>query len=348
MTIRREVDKMADKINIALYWGAGCGGCDVAVLDIDAAILDVAAMANVTLWPIGFDTKYEDIEKMPDKSITISFYNGAIRNEENEYVARLLRQKSVVMIAFGSCACFGGTPGLANVTNKKEIMEMVYTNKTPSTDNPTGVMPSKHIKVPEGELELPDMYDDVLTLDDIMDVDIFMPGCPPTVELITAALTAVTKHLKEGAPLPPKGAIIASDKTLCDECKRERVEKGRNVLKIIQPYDIMPDQKKCLIDQGIICIGPATRAGCGAMCPAGNMPCRGCMGPTKSVLDQGGSMLSAISSILNITDKEGQMDEEEIETLLEQVKDPLGTFYAFTLPKSLLRRTVKEKSRKVA
>lgn len=141
---------MADKINIALYWGAGCGGCDVAVLDIDAAILDVAAMANVTLWPIGFDTKYEDIEKMPDKSITISFYNGAIRNEENERIARLLRQKSAVMIAFGSCACFGGTPGLANVTNKKEIMDMVYTNKTPSTDNPTGVMPSKHIKVPEG------------------------------------------------------------------------------------------------------------------------------------------------------------------------------------------------------
>jgi F420-non-reducing hydrogenase small subunit len=71
------------------------------------------------------------------------------------------------------------------------------------------------------------------------------------------------------------------------------------------------------------------------------------MGPTKSVLDQGGSMLSAISSILNITDREGQMNEEEIETLLEQVKDPLGTFYAFTLPKSLLRRTVKEKKRKV-
>jgi len=331
-----------EKINIALYWGAGCGGCDVAVLDIDAAILDLAAIANVTLWPIGFDTKYEDIEKMPDKSITISFYNGAIRNEENEHIARLLRQKSQVLISFGSCACFGGTPGLGNVTNKKEIMETVYLNM-PSNDNPDGVIPSPKIKVPEGELELPDIYDDVLTLDDVVDVDLFMPGCPPTVELILVALEAVTKHVKEGAPLPPKGAVIASDKTLCDECPREIVEKGRNIEKIYQPYEIMPELDKCLIDQGIICMGPATRAGCSAMCPNANMPCRGCMGPTKAVMDQGGSMLSALASIFNITDKESQMSDEEIENLLDQVKDPLGTFYAFTLPKSLLRRTFKEK-----
>ena len=337
---------MADKINIALYWGAGCGGCDVAVLDIDAAILDVASIANVTLWPIGFDTKYSDIEKMPDKSITISFYNGAIRNEENEYIARLLRQKSQIMIAFGSCACFGGTPGLANVTNKKEIMEMVYTDKTPSTDNPNRVFPSKHIMVPEGELELPDLYDQVLTLDDIMDVDYFMPGCPPTVELISTAIGAVIKHVKEGAPLPPKGAVIASDKTLCDECKRKRQESGRNIQKIVQPYEILPDQEKCLIDQGIICIGPATRAGCGAMCPNGHMPCRGCMGPTKAVIDQGGSMLSALASVFNITSNESQMSEEDIEKLLDQIKDPLGTFYAFTLPKSLLKRTYTEKKRR--
>jgi len=336
-----------EKINIALYWGAGCGGCDVAVLDIDAAILDVAAIANVTLWPIGFDTKYEDIEKMPDKSILISFYNGAIRNEENEHIARLLRQKSAVLISFGSCACFGGTPGLGNVTNKKEIMQTVYLD-LPSNDNPNDVIPQTKIKVPEGELTLPEIYDDVLTLDDVVDVDLFMPGCPPTVELISAAINAVVAHLKEGAPLPPKGAVIASDKTLCDECNKERVEKGRNIEKIYQSYEIMPDQEKCLIDQGIICIGPATRAGCGAMCPEANMPCRGCMGPTKAVLDQGGSMLSAIASIFNITDQESQMDEEEIEQLLDQVKDPLGTFYAFTLPKSLLRRTFKEKKQEKA
>jgi F420-non-reducing hydrogenase small subunit len=282
---------------------------------------------------------------MPDKSITVSFYNGAIRNSENEHIAKVLREKSVVMIAFGSCACFGGTPGLANVTNKKEIFETVYKN-TQSTDNPDFVTPQPHVKVPEGELELPEFWDSVKTLDEIVDVDYFMPGCPPTVNLIAMAVDAVASHVTKGTPLPPKGAVIASDKTLCDECKRERVEKGRRIDKIYQAYEIKPDPKKCLLDQGIICIGPATRAGCGAMCPSAAMPCRGCMGPTKGVTDQGTSMLSALSSLLNITDSESALSEEQIMEMVMQVKDPLGTFYAFTLPKSPLKRTVTEKKRK--
>jgi F420-non-reducing hydrogenase small subunit len=338
---------MAEKIKIAQYWGAGCGGCDVALLDIDAKILDVHAIADVVFWPIGFDGKVKDIEAMPDKSITVSFYNGAIRNSENEHIAKLLRQKSVIMISFGSCACYGGTPGLANVTNRKEIFETVYKN-TQSTDNPNFVVPLTHIKVKEGEMELPEFYDTVKTLDEVVDVDYFMPGCPPTTNLIAMAVDAVAQHVTKGTPLPPKGAVIASDKTLCDECKRERVEKGRRIEKIYQAYEIKPDPKKCLLDQGIICIGPATRAGCGAMCPNAQMPCRGCMGPTKGVMEQGASMLSALSSLLNITDAESKMSEDQIMTLMMQVKDPLGTFYAFTLPKSALKRAVTERGRRKA
>jgi len=338
---------MAEKIKIAQYWGAGCGGCDVALLDIDAKILDVHAIAEVVFWPIGFDGKLHDIENMPDKSITVSFYNGAIRNSENEHVAKVLRQKSVIMISFGSCACYGGTPGLANVTNRQEVFKTVYED-TESTDNPNKVVPQTHVKVKEGELELPEFYDTVKTLDEVVDVDYFMPGCPPTTNLIAMAVDAVAQHVTKGAPLPPKGTMIASDKTLCDECKRERVEKGRRIERIYQAYEITPDPKKCLLDQGIICIGPATRAGCGAMCPNAQMPCRGCMGPTKGVMEQGTSMLSALSSLLNITDSESKLSEEQIMELMLQVKDPLGTFYAFTLPKSLLKRTVTERRKKKA
>ncbi len=336
---------MADKIKIAQYWGAGCGGCDVALLDIDAKILDIHAIAEVVFWPIGFDGKLEDVEKLPDKSITVSFYNGAIRNSENEHVAKLLRAKSQIVISFGSCACFGGTPGLGNVTNREEVFDTVY-KKTQSTDNPKGIYPQEMTKVPEGELELPKFYNDVKTLDEVIDVDYFMPGCPPTVGLIAMAVDAVVQHVTKGAPLPPKGTVIASDKTLCDECNRERVEKNRRIDKIYQAYEIKADPKKCLLDQGIICIGPATRAGCGAMCPNANMPCRGCMGPTKAVIDQGASMLSAVSSLLNITDSESTLSEEQVMEMMMQVKDPLGTFYAFTLPKSPLRRIVKERKKK--
>ncbi|MCU0860139.1 MAG: oxidoreductase [Thermoplasmata archaeon] len=249
------------------------------------------------------------------------------------------------MIGFGSCACFGGTPGLANVTNRKEVFQTVYKD-TQSTDNPNSVMPQTHTKTKDGDLELPEFYDTVKMLDEVVDVDYFMPGCPPTVNLIALAVDAVVKHVKEGAPLPPKGTVIASDKTLCDECKRERVEKNRRIERIYQAYEITPDPKKCLLDQGIICIGPATRAGCGAMCPNAQMPCRGCMGPTRAVTDQGASMLSAVSSLLNITDSEAKLSEEQIMELMLQVKDPLGTFYAFTLPKSPIKRVVTERGKR--
>ncbi len=232
---------------------------------------------------------------------------------------------------------------MANVTSKEEIFKTVYED-LPSNDNPNKVRPTTKIPVPEGELELPEFYERVYPLDEIIDVDYLMPGCPPTKNLMRDAITIVAKHVTEGAALPPKGAVIASEKCLCDECERERnVENDRNIEKIYQPYEIMADEEKCLLDQGIICIGPATRAGCGAQCPEANMPCRGCMGPSAAVFDQGTSMLAAVSSILDVRDDEPLLSEDDIDDLMDQVKDPLGTFYAFTLPKSMLNHVVKER-----
>lgn len=330
------------KVKIAQYWGAGCGGCDVALLDIDEKILGVAEMADIVFWPIAVDAKLKDVEAMPDKSITVTLYNGAIRNSENEHVAKLLRQKSAILVSFGSCACYGGIPGLANVTNKKDLQDYVY-GKTFSSVNPGGVRPQPKYEAPEGELELPVMYDTVLTLDDIVDVDYYMPGCPPAVSLINQFLGVVEKHVKEGAPLPPKGSVIASQKTLCDECGRTKDVK--TVDHIYLPHEVDIDPKKCMLEQGVICLGPATRAGCGAQCLQANQPCRGCMGPTSAVMDQGGSMLSALASIFRTADNESQLSEDEILKLMTEIKDPLGTFYAFTMPKSIIKRKVSEKKK---
>jgi len=305
---------MMEKIKIAQYWGAGCGGCDVALLDIEEKILGVAEIADIVFWPIAMDTKLKDVEAMPDGYITATLYNGAVRNSENEYVAKLLRQKSKIVVAFGSCACFGGIPGLANITTSNDVLDYVY-HKIPSMYNPEGTLPQPEYEAPEGELELPVLYDTVKTLDQVIDVDYFMPGCPPTVERINEFLDAVEKHVKEGSPLPPKGAVIASEKTLC------------------------------LLDQGIICMGPATRAGCGAKCIQVNQPCRGCFGPTRAALDHGGSMLSALASVFKLSENETKLSEDQIIELMSQIRDPLGTFYEFTMPKGLIKRAVKEKGR---
>jgi len=322
----------AQKLKFAFYWAASCGGCEIAVLDIDEQILNVVALADIVFWPVAMDVKYKDVEAMPDKSIDVCFFNGAVRNEEQEYLAKLLRQKAKVLVAFGSCAHQGGVPGLANVADRKEIFQTVYLN-SPSTANPTGVVPQTSFKVPEGELRLPEFYDTVRALDQVVDVDYYLPGCPPTPKRIGAAVEAIAK-----GTLPPKGSVLGPEKSVCDECPRKKEEK--KISKIHRVYEIVPQPEKCLLEQGIICLGPATRGGCDAQCIDANMPCTGCGGPCPKTIEQGAAMISALASIMGL--EEEKEKDFNPQRLIEQVKDPLGTFYRYSLPSSILRRRVKK------
>jgi F420-non-reducing hydrogenase small subunit len=318
------------KPKLALYWAASCGGCDVAVLDTNEKILDIANLCDIVFWPIAVDFKYHHVRAMEAKSIDLCLFNGAIRSTEQEEVAKLLREKSKVMVAFGACACFGGIPALANFTTRDSMLQRVY-QEAPSNINDDGTLPQIKTRVPEGELELPELFEDVLTLEQVVPVEYFVPGCPPPVDLIMKLV-----DLYATGKLPPAGAVIASDKTLCDECKRTKEEK--KVTRFYRPHEIIPDPEKCLLEQGIICCGPATRGGCGLRCIEANMPCRGCFGPPEGVDDQGAKMLSAIASIY-----QGD-DIETIKRMVEEVVDPAGTFYRFGMADSMLKRKHIKKS----
>jgi F420-non-reducing hydrogenase small subunit len=159
-------------------------------------------------------------------------------------------------------------------------------------------------------------------------------------------LEAVVAFVQNKAPLPPKGMILACERTLCEECPRKKPD--RVVIDEIKSLDTTEmDPEKCFLEQGLLCFGPATRGGCDSKCMKINMPCRGCMGPTASVLDHGASMLSAFTSVLKVSGSETELPEEEIERLMAKMRDPLGTLYRFTLPKSLLKRVVRESKPKV-
>ena len=312
------------KLKLAIYWSASCGGCDVAILDTNERILDIAAIADIVFWPIALDFKYSDVEAMEDNSIDICLFNGAVRTSEQEHVAKLLRAKSKAMVAFGACACFGGIPALANFTNRAEVFERAYI-EAPSNDNSNHTFPQTLTTVEEGDLELPEFYDTVLTLAQVVDVEYFVPGCPPPVEIINKIVDALAS-----GQLPPVGTVFASDKSLCDEC--DRVKEEKKITKIYRPHEIIPEPEKCLLEQGIICMGPATRGGCGQRCIKVNMPCRGCFGPPPGVIDQGAKMLSAVASIYDVK------DEAEIKRMVEEVVDPAGTFYRFAMSSSMLNR----------
>ncbi|MBM3132280.1 MAG: oxidoreductase [Chloroflexi bacterium] len=300
------------KLKLGLYWAATCGGCDVA------------ALADIVFWPIALDFKKHHVEAMKDKEIDITLWNGAVRSSEHEEMAHLLRAKSKAMVAFGACACFGGIPALGNFTNKSEIFERVYIT-APSSDNPNKVFPQTKTKVAEGDLTLPEMWDTVLALGQVVDVQYYIPGCPPTVPIILKVVEAIA-----GNALPPPGAVIAGEKTLCDECPRKKEEK--KIARIYRSHELIPVPEKCLLEQGLVCMGPATRGGCGALCINANMPCRGCFGPPPGVYDQGAKMLSALASIYEAS------DEKEIARMVDEMVDPAGTFYRFGMSTSMLKR----------
>ncbi len=318
---------MADngKLKLGLYWAASCGGCEIAIVELREKILDLDAAADILFWPCAMDYKYKDVEAMPDGHIDVCLFNGAIRSSENEEMAHLLREKAKVLVAFGSCAHEGCIPGLGNMFDRQSIFNRVYL-ETPSTDNPDGIFPQTSYQMPEGEVHIPSFYNTVKTLAQVEDVDYFVPGCPPQAPQIWAVIEAIL-----GGDLPPKGTVVGAspNKTVCDECKYDREEK--RVAKFYRPHEIIPEDR-CLFDQGIICAGPATRAGCGALCMEVDLPCRGCYGPAPNVVDQGAALLSAVASVVDAD------TEEEAARIVSEVVDPVGTFYRFGLPASMLHR----------
>jgi len=316
---------MGEKPKIALYWCASCGGCEEAVVDLAEAILDVVAAADIVFWPVALDFKRHDVEQMADASILATFLNGAIRTSEQEEMARLLRQKSQYLIAFGSCAQTGGVPGLANFFSRQSILQQVYLD-APTTENPNHILPGAPNNDGRGQLSLPDFAEDVRCLDQVVDVDYYIPGCPPLPKIITAAVSALLN-----GQLPEKGSVLAPDQALCTECPRKDSKPDKIAIQQFRrPQEIMIDETQCLLAQGLLCLGPATRAGCEAPCVKGNMPCTGCCGAPGRVRDQGAKALSAIASLID------SQDEAEIDRVLATIPDPAGTFYRYSLPASLL------------
>ncbi len=326
------------KPKLAMYWAASCGGCEISVLNIGDKLLVVDEVFDIVFFPAIADFKYDDLRGYPDGYIDLCLFNGAIRNSENEEMARLLRRKSKVLVAYGSCAYEGCIPALANLGSRDALLNMVYMHH-PTNDNPDGVLPQTQVQVEEGELELPVFYDSVKALDQVVEVDYIIPGCPPEPHQVWAVMQVVINAFQHGAPLPPKGSIVgAGDVAVCEECPLEKSEKS--IARFYRPYEITPEPGVCLLEQGLICMGPATRSGCGALCPQVGMGCRGCYGPLPGVYDQGAKMLSAIASV--IAAGEPSQPEEEIErdiqAVIDTIPDPAGTFYRFSMAHSLLHR----------
>ncbi|MFH1480111.1 MAG: oxidoreductase [Pseudomonadota bacterium] len=323
---------MQQKPKVAIYWLGACAGCDEAIVDLNEGLLALTESIDIVLWPVAMDFKYDHLRSMEDKEIALSILSGSVRNSDHQEMAELLREKSQLVLAMGTCACFGGSPGLANFTSKEEIFNWVYRD-APTVVNPNKTVPQKETELDGKRLTLPDFFEHVYTLDQIIDVDYYLPGCPPPPDLITNVMNVVLS----GA-LPPKGSTLAPRKALCDTCPRNKRKPSRmEIRKIKRIHEVDADPDACFLAEGIICLGPATRTGCGESCIRINVPCRGCFGPVPSVVGSGPKFLSTLTSLITVE------KDEDIEEAIDSIDDPAGYLYRFTQPSSILgKRSAKK------
>lgn len=283
--------------------GSSCWGCFQSLLDIHMNLATVLPQLDIKYWQCVVDYKLHDLENYPDKSIAVGLYEGMARTEEDIHLLKVMRAKCQTLIAFGTCSCFGGIPGLANFSDIEECLDVKFReNKTVSG----GKVPTEN---------LPEIAPVVKPNTDYVDFEIFLPGCPPTSKLILTAVTALLKG--EPIELPPH--------TVCHYCSREKKETP--VERILRPYQGIADPDRCLLEQGYICLGSATWGLCEGQCVNKGATCRGCFGPPPPIMqDFGANAMSMLGTY-------APLPPEEIR---DQVKDPLGLFNRFTYPTSHL------------
>ncbi len=300
---------MADeKIKIGTMWLGGCSGCHLAIADFHESLIDILELADFEFSPVLCDTKYDEIPELD-----VCIIEGGIRNDENRELAELLREKSKLVIAFGTCAVYGGIPGLGNLHTVEELTTEAYKNSV-STPNEEGIIPNE---------EVPHLENRVRSLPQAIDVDLIIPGCPPRSDVVAEAVLTLLNG----------GTIELPTTNLCEVCPREKPPEGLAMDFVKRQMEIgRPEDDLCLIAQGLVCLGPATVSLCGAECPGIAVPCRGCYGPTAKIVDAGAKMISAIASDYRVGDDK-TVDPEEV---AGQLDDLVGTFYSYTLPAALV------------
>jgi F420-non-reducing hydrogenase small subunit len=245
------------KITLNTEWLSVCGGCHVAIVDLHEKILEVMKVIDIQRSPLLMDEK-----AFPPADIGL--VSGAVRTDHDREMAEKMREACKTVVAFGTCAVYGGIPGAALAHEPGEILEQVY-QKSPSTDASKGVIPRQRV---------PGMAHAVRPLDEVIEVDLYLPGCPPHAAFIFDALLSLTKGR------PPR----ARQETVCARCAR--VMEKRETADIKGMLDGLPDHDVCFMSQGYLCMGSVTLDRCLAPCPSNGVPCTGCAGPTGPILTE--------------------------------------------------------------
>lgn len=261
---------------VAILPLTGCFGCQINLLDLHDDFIDLHDLIDIKFSYI------MDVKKIP--KVDIGIVEGCVANSENEEILKSLRYNCDILIALGTCACFGGVPGLRNLNQVNNVIYRAYVESESTAEKE---------QIP-GSPEIPALLEHVRPVSEVVKVDAIIPGCPSPHDLILNSLQNIIKGTDFEVP----------DRNLCYQCPRKHKEmlSGRreyisdSIRTVMEMEEV--DNEMCFLEQGILCMGLSTREGCGARCVESNIPCRGCMGPAPHVKETGAKWINALGSLL--------------------------------------------------
>ena len=275
-------------VKTALEWLHSCSGCEIAILNIGEDLVPIITeKLEIVHAPVLMDHKYfgqtgEGVE-LTIPEATVGIVTGGVANREHVEVLEEMRKKCDVLIALGSCATHGGIPALMNGQDQKDSWNDIFGR----ADEGGEAIPT---------IEVPEPLDRVYACDEKVKIDMKLPGCPPNPAHIVEVIISL---LENRDPVLPTRSV-------CDTCPTRREGKGavNKVRRFIQNAEFTPgepvSEMRCLLEQGFMCMGPVTAAGCaknGApSCISARVPCRGCFGPVRCDGNQMIDMMNALAS----------------------------------------------------
>jgi F420-non-reducing hydrogenase small subunit len=283
------------KARIATEWLSGCSGCHVAVVDLHEKLLNVVEDVEFVRAPVLMDEKgYPEAD--------IGLVEGAVRSEHDRKALQKMRASVKTLVAFGSCAVFSGPSGIGWLYSREEILATVY-NSGPTNAGQERPGP-----------DVPTLEASVVPIDEVVPVDFYLPGCPPSPYFIAAALKRL---LSSDSP-------VLTGQSVCAGCNRKMTKNPGAALR--KGAVTAEDDKTCFLSQGVICLGSVTLNRCLSPCPKTGVVCTGCNGPRPDVITE--ARLDIRHSIAQYMATLCGIDPNEVRSYMER---DAKTYYSYAM-----------------
>ncbi len=244
-------------VKVAFMQGSDCWGCHQSLLNAHLGLLPILPALDIVYWPAVVDFKHDSLKARPDGDILVGFVEGSLRTNEDVENVKLMRAKCQLIIAFGSCSCYGNVHGLANVWDIQDAVKRKF-EQAESITNESPHEPKEH---------MPGFASKIVPTDEVISIDAYISGCPPKPEAIISAVA----FLLGQKPQP------MADSAFCNNCSL--------------------NNENCLLEKGVLCFGPITSTGCELKCTNNGKPCVGCLGPAKTVSSRTAKLKEMVGNI---------------------------------------------------